>query len=219
MGLFDLFKKKSKSCKTVNLKGKTFRNNIEREMYINNDMGYRDTKDHLDYQNNLLSRINNANEKYSVNSNIEALIQEYEYCFIKSNPPCISSQNLYLVDLYLKAGLNDKAWGYLNKLYSADEAPKEKIRFLQAKILKKEKRYSDAIEFYMMGYLLKSEWNNTFQKQMFLKDIKSPANKLKWDDDKKEYLAYIIERQVKKHIYDEVKIRNAFEKALEDFKE
>ena len=61
----------------------------------------------------------------------------------------------------------------------------EKIRFEQARLLKKEEKWADAIEMYLLGYLAKSSWNRKFQEDMFVKDIKSSANKLNWDDSVK----------------------------------
>lgn len=201
MSIFDLLKKKAPKQEPINT-GKTFRNDIEKSMYENNTMGYKDTKDHLDYQNSLLNKVNQAQERYKQDGNIDAVIKELEYAFITANPPCNSSQNLDLANYYIKAGQNNKAWGYLNMLESKLLAPTEKIRLLQARILKKEKKWADAIEMYMLGYLAKSKWNNTFQKEMFQKDIQSSANKLGWDNTKIEQLSLMIEKQVKQKNYD-----------------
>lgn len=194
-------------------KGKKFRNSLERQMYINNDMGCRDTKDHLDYQDALLSRVNAANEKYKKDGNLNALISEYEFAFRTSKPSCASSQNLKLADFYMEAGMNDKAWRYLNQLYSTGEAPKDKIRFKQASLLKKEKRYAYAIEMYMLGYLYKHTWN----KEMFLKDISSSANKLSLSDNQREFLASLVERQVKSKKYNEDAVSDNYRKTAKEW--
>lgn len=206
MGLFNFFTKKQKKITSEEIKA---------EMYRNNTMGYRDTKDRLDYQSNLLNKVGQANVQYK--DDLKKLIEVYEFAFYKSDPPCVSSQNLKLVDMYIKTNQNDKAWGYLNFLYVGNHAPIEKIRFLQAKILKKENKHKYAIEMYMLGYLKKSEWNNTFQKDMFLKDITPSANKLNWDNEKKEYLAYLVENHVKQRNYNENILSDSYKKAIEDF--
>ena len=69
----------------------------------------------------------------------------------------------------------------------------------------------------MLGYLKKSEWNNTFQKDMFLKDITPSANKLNWGNEKKEYLAYLVENHVKQRNYNENILSDSYKKAIEDF--
>lgn len=213
MGLFDAFRKKGS---LDNAAEKPFRNEIERNMYVNNTLGYKDTKDRLDYQNNLLSRVNAAQEKYKEDKNIEAVIRELEYAFIESDPPCASSQNMDLIDYYVKAGKNDKAWAYLNRLYTYGEAPVEKVRFAQARILKKEKKWHDALEMYMLGYLKKSEWNNNFQEDMFKKDIKSLVNKLNWDSEKVDYLCYLIGNHVKNRDYSESSLSQEYRQFLSD---
>ena len=220
MGLFDFLKKSSNNSNssTPSNKSRNFRSAIEQDMYKNNTMGYRDTRDHLDYQNALLSRVNAAQARYKQDGDIDAVIRELEYAFVNADPPCNTSQNIDLAKYYVKAGQNDKAWGYLNMLYSKRLAPYEKIRFEQAKILKKEKKWEYAIEMYMLGYLAKSEWNNTFQAEMFKKDIQSSVNKLGWDEEKVMYLSYLIDDQVKKKNYSEGDLSSKYRKFCEDIK-
>ena len=212
MGLFDRFKSKQKT-KTPS------REEIEREMYEKNLWGYKDKKDAIDYQNVLLARVNRAQAQYKADGDLNAVIRELEFAFIQSDPPCKTSQNMSLVDYYLKAGLRDKAWGYLNMRVSKNQAPLEKIRFAQARILKSEKKYSYAIEMYACGHLAKSAFNNTFQKDMFLRDIQSCANKLKWDDDKREYVAYLIQKSVDKRAYIEQPLITSYRKFLTEIGE
>ena len=209
MGIINkLFSRSGKSRDNNNqsnltYQGKAFRNEVELDMYKSNQFGYKDLKDNLDYQDKLLSMVNNANAQFEKDGNLDALIKIYEYAFIESKPPCKTSQNLKLVDFYMKAGFNDKAWGYLNLLLTSREAPLEKIRFAQGRILKKEKKYFDAIEMYMLGHLAKSEWNNTFHSDLFFKDVKSMINKVGWDDDDLSHLADIVSAHIKKRRYNE----------------
>lgn len=195
MGLFDFLKKKKPP--KPNATSPKFKNSVEKEMYEKNLYGYRDKKDHLDYQNALLTRVNAAQAKYKQDGNLDEVIKELEFAFIESKPPCATSQNMDLVKYYLKAGLNDKAWGYLNQLLMTKEAPAEKIRFAQAKMLKTEKKWASAIEFFMLGYLAKSEWNHILQEEMFVKDIKTSANKLGWDEVVISKLTAMINTQLK----------------------
>lgn len=210
MSIFDLFR-----TKPAKDKPSISREDVEREMYEKNTMGFRDTKDHLNYQNALLDRVNKAREKYKEDGDLDAVIKDLEYAFIEADPPCNSSQNMVLADYYIKANKRDKAWGYLNMLQAKQLAPLEKVRFAQARILKAEKKYSYAIEMYACGYLAKSKWNNTFQKDMFLKDIQSSANKLNWDDDRRDQVASIIEKAIKKRNYDEGVIIKQYREFIE----
>ena len=79
MSLLDIFRSKpAKDRQAIS------REDVEREMFEKNVMGYRDTKDHLDYQNALLDRVNRAREKYKEDGNLDAVIKELEYAFIAS---------------------------------------------------------------------------------------------------------------------------------------
>ena len=194
MGIFDLFKKKPV---TASKKFKEYFPNHEAQ------------QERLKYQSELLGLVNDANAKYANDGDIESLIKVYEHAFIESNPPCKSSQNLKLADLYIKAGQNNKAWTYLNSLIASQEAPIEKVRHEQARILKKEKRYVLALEMIMYEHLHKYEWNNTFYREPFIKDAGVCIRALKWDDISAE-LADIIEKQVKKHNYDDSILRKSY---------
>lgn len=192
-----------------------FSNDIEQEMYEKNQHGYRDMKDSLDYQDALLSRVNAAQKKFREDGCLDAVIKELEYAFITSNPPCKTSQNMDLAGYYIRAGQSDKAWGYLNRLIMTGQAPLEKIRFEQARILKKEKKWADAIEMYMLGYLAKNQWNRQFQEDMFIKDIRSSASRLGWDDSVMKQLAEIVSSFVRKGKSDEKLMIREYRKLYE----
>lgn len=122
-------------------------------------------QDSLKYQDKLLDRLAKAEKKYEKDKNLDALIKEYEYLFIICQPSCCSSHIIKLPDLYMKAGQSDKAWGFLNRLLQTKEAELHKIRFEQAKILTKEKKYADAILMHLLGYLAISEWSPAPQQE------------------------------------------------------
>ena len=85
------------------------------------------------------------------------------------------------------------------------------------KEFKAEKKYTDAMRFLMCGYLHKSKWNNQFQKEMFVKEASTIANRLKWNRDQVEYLAYLIEQRVGSKNYNEGSLIESYEKALVEF--
>lgn len=207
MGLFK--KIKNAIAPQTTTYGRPLRNDIEREMYTN-DTGYRALTDSLDYQNNLLNRVNIAQQRYKQDGDLDLVIKELEYAFIDAKPPCRSSQNMDLANYYIKAGDNNKAWGYLNYLLSNQMAPKKDIRFVQARILKKEKKWSYAIEMYLLGYLDKSALNNHFQEEMFIKDIQSCVNKLGWDEKTVNGICQMIKGQVKVRNYNESTLSSAY---------
>lgn len=174
--------------------GKT-KSNVKDGLY-NNDPGLRKMTDDLKKQDAMLKRVNKANERYKKDGNLDAIIKTYEAAFFKTETPCVSSQNFKLVDFYLKAGRDDDAWGYLNFLYSTGAANKSRIRLAQAKMLKKEKKYKDAIEMYALGYFLRSK-DIPFSRKTFLRDISSPANRLGLSEEDKERIADLVEECAK----------------------
>ena len=197
-------------------KKKASKASVEKEMYDKNMYGYRDLKDQLDHQEWLHSYIQKADSQYDKDQNLVDLISKYEHAFIKSEPPLKVSWNLRLADYYILAGMRDKAWGYLIFLLLHDYAPRNRIRLYQAKVLKKEKKYLDAVEMYMLGHLAKSEWNNTYNENLFLKDIKSCANKLKWDSDMMCCLSDLIQQQVGRRNYAEDTLIRSYRKIIKE---
>ena len=75
----------------------------------------------------------------------------------------------------------------------------------------------DAMIMLMMGHLFKAQINATFAKDAFIKEATPIANKLGLNNDNVEYLAYLIENQVKHRNYDDQILRTSYKKALSDF--
>lgn len=175
MGLFNIFKKNLPGTPTDRIKA------------------------NLAYQNDLLSRVNAAREKYKIDKDLNSAIKEYEFAFVHSDPPCKSSQAIDLADLYIKAEEYDKAWGYLNQLMLRGEPHSPVIKFYFAKILKKQGKYDQAIEMYAIGYFYKSIPDQPFQADKFHKDISSSVKKLGWSQDKVDDITNIIMSQPHKN--------------------
>ena len=180
---------------------------------------FKKTKSDLEHQEKLLASVWEAREQYKVDNNIDKLIAAYEYAMIEAKPPLKNAQShtMYLAELYIKNNQNDKAWDYLNSILLSHIDLTHKIRFLQCKILKKEKRFVDAMIMLMMGHLFKAQINATFAKDAFIKEATPIANKLGLNNDNVEYLAYLIENQVKHRNYDDQTLRTSYKKALSDF--
>ena len=193
---------------------KKFNSDIEKDMYINNTMGHRDKKDRLDYQNKLLDAVNNATAQYSNDNDLDAIIKAYEHAFIEANPPCHSSQNLKLVGFYVKKGELNKAWGYLNRLQSTQEAPTEKIRNEQFRILKKEKRFIPALDMLMGEHLLTYSNQTSFNRDRFLKEAGVCTRALKWDEGVLNDMADMLAVQLKNKDYNESKLHDTFSNYL-----
>ena len=179
---------------------------------------FKKTNSDLEHQEKLLTSVWEAREQYKTDNDIDKLISVYEYALITSKPPLKSdTHTMYLADLYIKSGQNNKAWGYLNSILFSHSELTGKIRYAQCKVLKKEKKYVDAMQMLMLSYLFNSKWNNTFRDTAFVKDATPIANKLKWDSEKIDILSQIISNQVKRINYDEGALSKSFQKALSQF--
>ena len=179
---------------------------------------FKKTKSDLEHQEKLLASVWEAREQYKTDNDIDKLISVYEYVLITSKPPLKSdTHTMYLADLYIKSDQNDKAWGYLNSILFSHSELTGKIRYAQCKVLKKEKKYVNAMQMLMLSYLFNSKWNDIFRDTAFVKDATPIANKLKWDSEKIDILAQIISDQVRRKNYDEGALIKSFQKALSQF--
>lgn len=181
------------------------------------DPTYQSKRLDLKQQDSLLNSLWKARDEYKSDGDINKLIAVYEYAMIDAKPVLQNAQShvFYLVDLYIKTNQNDKAWGYLESISFEYIHETHKIRMYQFKILKKEKRCTDALIFLMEAYLLKSQFTNTFNKEGFIKDATPVMNKLKWDNSKMEYLSQLIENQVNSKNFDQQVLRSKYKAFLE----
>lgn len=222
MGFFDFLRKANDKPKSqdslnkdseVSLKDKHFTSDIEKKMYINNTSGYRDLKDQLDYQDDLLKALGKADEKYEKDGDIDSYITAYEKVLLESNPPLASTSNtLYLAELYIKTEQFNKAWGYLNSLIGTDRAPLNKIRHEQSRILKKEKKHIEAIEMILLEFLAKSEWNNKFNREQCIKSIGPSIRALGWSSEDQTMCADFVDYQVSMRRYGEKELIDRYRK-------
>ena len=171
---------------------------------------------YFEQQNAMLQRISDAKWEYQQDKDINKLISVYELVFINSNPPLQSSQDLDLADLYIKADMHNKAWGYLNSLLLRGNTPPNKIYYEQARILKKENKYEQAAYTYMLCHLSKAQRDGIFHPEPFIKDVKVCANKLKWDDSKINKLVEILQTKVKNRDYNPNSLSQQFKNATQE---
>lgn len=194
--------------------GKTFRSNIEKDMYINNTLGYRAVKDRVDYHDALYKRIGELKTKYVNDSNSAEYISELEK-LIKDDP---ESENIIwssLLDMYIKERDFNKAWGYTNKLLSKPNITKSDVYHAQVRILKKEKRDILALDALMAEYLTKYSQQNHFNRTAFTKDAGVCTRALKWDETMLNDIADMVEKQLKRKNYNEVTLHNSFKAYLQ----
>ncbi len=184
---------------------------VEAQKQLRKDPKFRKMEDDLAEQDRLLKIALKARDRYKVDGDCDKAIAEYEKVMIQAKPPLKSNAHaMFLADLYIKAGYNDKAWGYLNSLILSRGLDLDKIRKYQAKILKKENKHDEAIKMLMLHHLAKSKWNNTFNREMFLKDIAPSIKKLGWSNDDAEALADMVAKQVKSKNYKEGELTDKY---------
>lgn len=147
-------------------------------------------------------KLNVARQEYKIDNDINKLISVYEDLFVNSKPPVKSPDEFELVKLYIKAGMTNKAWEYMNVLLARGTTPDYLIYNEQASILKKESKYLDAAHLYMLCYLSKTKDIGYFQEDKFTKDIKSCGTKLKWNDNDIKTATNMIQQRIDSKDYD-----------------
>lgn len=206
MGLFDFLKKGPSS-------NKVFKSEVEKEMYVNDTMGYKGLKDKLDYHDNLRQRIAEIHANFKNSNDNSGYISALEN-IIKTDPESEIQVWLELVRLYVKEKKYDMAWGYLNKLSMRDDIETSRVRHEQASILKKEKRYIPAIDMIMSEHLLKYSNKASFHRDAFIKDAGVCTRALKWDDSMLDELADMVAAQLKSKDYDDIKLHDTYSEYL-----
>ena len=195
-----------------------FRNTIEAEMY-RNDAAFRQTVNANADADKLIDLLNRARDQYKKDGNIEKLIKGYEAVLIQVPKPVHSpSVAMQLVDLYIKNGQDDKAWGYLNSLLARSDyvVPRDKIRFAQVKILKREKKYTEAVEMLILAHLSKAK-DQKYNVAGFEKDLKPIAKNLGWDDSNIHELIVVVDGFARsKHNSEQAAIKS-FRKLLKEW--
>ena len=152
----------------------------------------------LKKQDAIYNKLIALDEKIQNGLEINEAIQEYEKILTADNLRIINAQKhvLALPNLYIINNQNDKAWAFYNFLYMHSTVDKGKIRGLQAKMLKKDKKHRDAIEFYMLKYMEDFTWKHSFDRAAFIKDIGVSVRALKWTDANQTTIADIMEKYV-----------------------
>ena len=149
----------------------------------------------LAHQDKLLQSVLKAKEAYSADGDIQKAIESFEGAIVKAEPPLLNAQahTTFLIDLYKKSGQNDKAWRLLNDCIMDSEKydgktrlPLYKVRSEMAKMSKSEKRYTDAVEMYLLAFyhdaLSANADSAEYFEERFRKNIKPCLTKLKWDE-------------------------------------
>lgn len=189
MGFFDVFRKK----KTVPVQSTVEKSPVDDIARIIAD------------SDKAIDEMGKANAVFEKDGDLEKCIKVYEKYLLEKPQWNSFNFNLTLAKMYVKAGQNDKAWGYLNQLYlwaidpTAIGGDTSKIRMEQFKILKAEKKYKDAMLMLVSSYVLNaySIRGIYFNKPKFIKDAKTTAKAIGFSEDQLVLFADELEKNIK----------------------
>lgn len=199
MGIFDVFGKK-KSAPVQNAKVKPPVKNITKI---------------IEDSNKAIAAMQKADVAFEKDGDIEKRIRTYEKYLLERPQWNSFNFNLSLAKMYVKAGHNDKAWGYLNQLYLWAIAPDaiggdtSKIRFEQFRILKAEKKFKEAMFMRVSSYVLNAYAvrDMYFNKPKFMKDAKTTAKAIGFTEDQLVSFADDLERSIKTRKINEATVK------------
>ena len=165
---------------------------------------------------NELSLLTAADRSYEATGDLNKRIHTYENVLSKKTEWNSFNHCMSLAQMYVKAGRNNDAWRYLNQIamwFSDPKGPQgdiSKIRQLQFKILKNEKKYKDAFCTLVAAYAIRS-YSATqfayFNKSKFIKEIKTTAKAIGMTEDQLILFSDEFERQMQRTRLDETKAR------------
>lgn len=131
---------------------------------------------------------------------------------------------LSLVKMYVDADRRDDAWRLLNQMtiafakFPSPEYYTAKVRYEQFKILKKEKKYLDALRMLAVSHVLKTNSPNgsQFDTEKFIKEAKTTAKGAGLSQEDLEDLAKMIKDAGKKRNLPEEKVLGIFKEFLKN---
>lgn len=153
-----------------------------------------------------IARLNKAREQYGPSKDYDSLIEVYEQVFSEKNSWNTCSHKLKLSEYYLKAGRNNDSWKLLNSLVT--EFPNEiaRIRKLQYKQLKSEKKYPEALKMLFIykfdDYKSYTSWQASHLED-FKKDAVTLGKKIKLSESDIADLTDILGKSVRSSKCDE----------------
>jgi hypothetical protein len=177
----------------------------------------------LKKQDKEFERLTKAETQYEKDNNIEKLISVYEDVFITQKSTLITQSRWFkLVDLYLKAGQNDKAWAWLKQLSIQHPDYMNKIEDKRYKILKSEGRLFDAMISlmasigYSSGNAGPAVYYQEYGKKKFLNDAPPLIKKLKWAESDLNTLEEMLASTIGNTQFDYQTLRKKYKAFLDN---
>lgn len=149
-----------------------------------------------------------ARAAYENNGSINKCIEAYEK-LIRTNEAGVNwpeSEYLYLAKLYIKKGKLNEAWDFLGEAHAAHPTMVEGIRKLQIRILKKEKRFNEAMLYYCSQAYYIARRSPEYDAVRFQQEGSSIYRELGLADDEVRELGKKIIKDAKKFTATEGKV-------------
>jgi len=205
LGLFDIFKK-NKSTNNNNDKNESSKD-------TNNSItesNFEDTKKRIEKQDKQILQFKKA-EEYAKNGKVEKAIDILERIMYEEGLVINGVRwPFILYDIYYKNKMYDKCWQYLNFVLNNFPEHKGKVRERQAKVLKAEKKYKNALILKLSALLIKNkEREYSPSKDKIEKELNIYIKKAKLLDKKNKILK-LYDKYQNTNNFNESKLRKDF---------
>lgn len=167
---------------------------------LRKDPKYRELEEKHRQQDIDLKTVLDAESEYAQDHDLNKIIAVFEKVFVYGNSTLNSQSRWFdLVDYYLKAGMNDKAWAWLNLMTTKHPDYLYKIEYYRFKILKKEgKYYQDAMLHLMLSIVLSygdedsKNYFTRYGEDKFRKESRILVKKMGWNGNDIDSLVNIM---------------------------
>ena len=144
-----------------------------------------------------------ADRQFENDKDLDKRIAAYESVFHKKTHWNSFNYCMKLVKMYEDAEKNNKAWSLLNKMigwfatYPNPAAYIPKIRKEQFKILKKEKKYDEALRWLLAAHASFAKNPSEFNAERFISEAKTTAKGLGMTEEQLQELAEIVQKTLR----------------------
>ena len=144
-----------------------------------------------------------ADRQFENDNDLEKRIAAYESVFHKKTHWNSFNYCMKLVKMYEDAEKNNKAWSLLNKMvgwfatYPNPVAYIPKIRKEQFKILKKEKKYDEALRWLLAAHTAFAKNPSEFNSERFIAEAKTTAKGLGMTEAQLQELVEIVQKTLR----------------------
>lgn len=170
----------------------------------------------VEVQDKAFERICKARDEYA--DDLDALIGVYEE-EVRENPTGVNWSYKYYMTLskmYYENGQRDKAWGFLNEMVMTHPELIEHVRKEQVRILKKERRWLEALRTFCLQSYHAAERPN-YGAERFVREGRPIANKLGLSESQMFQIGSEVIRQARSPLSDESKAGRTTDRMIEEY--